>query len=279
MSSAPSPFESLPEEHEQESRPARWMIVAGRRVGVIPSFYQPHADLSLPVRSYEGAPILSQASRPVRIGDVMAERRWAIDGDGRVLRQDLFERQMRIVHEETFGLSAQDGGPDNKPRIPSLEYHHYPEVVAWILTSRDPADPAKHVPMHYDPTPRRKAVPKEYVDASGEAVKDSPDDLIAEAYRDPALRRTLKPHEVARAEEMLGGSIPNREAELEKKIEALLERQTDLEKKIEEGGVGQREFTATAECGKVFYSNTQKRAKHAAKMHIKYCRTCRDGRP
>ena len=47
MTSAPSPFESLPAEHEQASRPARWMVVGGtppRRRGLIPSFYEPHTE-------------------------------------------------------------------------------------------------------------------------------------------------------------------------------------------------------------------------------------------
>lgn len=255
-----------------ESTEARWVVAGEKRRGVLPSFYEPHRDLSLVVKNYDGIPLKSEAGRTFTIGEVLLERRWAVDAEGKCLRQDIFKNLMMRMYEETYKLAARDGGPDNKAQIPPLEYESYPAVEAWVAKMADPNEPYRTVPMHYEPHPKDVKPPDHFYDSDGEVVKGSRLEHLVEAYRSPTLRSTLQPREIAEVEAYLGGSQETRESELEAKI-------AELEKKLDAVLVkpapeppAPTEAKATATCGREFTASSEARAQAAVRMHKKHCR-------
>lgn len=119
--------------------------VAGPRPGektpramIVPPWYKPHADLSLPVVSSKGRPL------GFTIGDVADERRWAIGPDGRCMDQADFQ----LKHDEfRLGQFDWDYPPQKRPPDITFAFEARPTVEGFVSRGPDPADPKRLVDL------------------------------------------------------------------------------------------------------------------------------------
>jgi len=163
---------------------------------------------------------------------VAPDRRWAIQDDGEVLPQNLFERDHLRKYREWFRVAY------NPPaRIPGKETcEPVPNVLEYVSFEVDPTDSSRLRQIGYDPHANRGRRPTHLVDKNGENPRPY-DEVILEQYdRDPSK---LKESERKYAASLRGERSDAGAPELHAKLKLLAElRQT--------GAISDSEFAKQA---------------------------------
>lgn len=111
-------------DYRPEPRPGEQTI----RGAFVPPWYRPHADLGVSVKSQAGKML------GFVIGEVVVERRWAIQDDGRCMDQREFEVKL---HDWRRGQFQWQMPP--KP-VPDLSFESIPSVEGFVSRGEDPAN-------------------------------------------------------------------------------------------------------------------------------------------
>lgn len=197
--------------HADVFNPTR-VIAIPERNAHIPSWYAaaPHQHPENITVTCDGLPLTSPAGadnkRSFTVAEVAPEFRWAIGPDGAVKPQHDFESELQRVYEEycTAVLGTPFAGQIGRERRP--------DVRRYVSRCVNPQDHSKHLVIGYNPaeTAGRKPTSLWTFDKqTGEHKEITGDNRMAvlvAAYRDPVLKKNMKPWEIEDVEKMLAAS-------------------------------------------------------------------------
>jgi hypothetical protein len=278
--SAPFPQSVNPTYDElTRSQKAYFVRINGSIRGLVPSFYQPHQSPSTTtVRDGEAILLAEIDGRPFTVEEMPIERRWAVREDGEILPQHEFQRCYNLWFDDYYRQIGIDD-PEAKVQVGDFKRAPIPSVLNYVTKQVDPRNPEQLVPMHYDPERTRGSVPEHLADSEGETRPAL--EVLQEAYADPRLRTTLKPHEIALVEKSVPVlRTPNAEvAALRAELAELKALMKPVKKKVRSKvSETEKKFAAPpVPCGKVLRGVTAQKATLAARMHAMHCRECKDG--
>ncbi len=140
------------------------------------------------------------------VGDVLPERRWAIQADGEVMPRLEFEQKYLQKLEDWYRYASPEArqGAGGVPKSFKAINEPVPTVVNYVAVRVDPRDERRTLPMHYDPEATRGTRPNRLWDSANERFLEGQERLRAltrQYHQDPSL---LKDYEVAEVEASLG---------------------------------------------------------------------------
>lgn len=179
------------------------VIAIPQRDAHIPSWYVQHQNPEKITVTQDGLPVLSPPGaanrRSFTVAEVAPELRWAIQQNGEVLPQHIFDNQMQQVYEEYSTKVLGDAFVGNVGREKRRN------VCAYVSRCVSQDDPRKLRPIGYDPMANRGRKPTVLWSADGETMIEGDQRLavLIASYRDPVLKNKLKPWELEEVEKVL----------------------------------------------------------------------------
>jgi hypothetical protein len=183
-----------------QRRPTLQELLTPRRQH-IPTFYRGHPDLSAVIEGEDGRPLLAPLDgRPVTVGEVPVERRWAIGSYDRSSRtwnpgvRLLPEQDYTHLHQrwilDYYDLVREKTGIDAVKFEGRIEVEAVPAILDFVLEEVDPDDETKTRTMHYR-NATQGSKPAVLYDSHGEKPRPR-DEVLLETYRQAPERLTEK---------------------------------------------------------------------------------------
>ncbi len=171
------------------------------------SKYVPHENPAGTVVTQDGVPLPGVRGKlQFTVAEVAPERRWVVRPNGEILHQHEFESSLLLWREEYFFgvLGKKPYGDLRKEVIKSVD--------KFVSMTVDSANPKKLIPIGMAEAEARDKGkrPSEWMDSQDNDSSIGGNDrmrLLLHAYRNPDLRKRLKPYEIEECEKHIGESI------------------------------------------------------------------------
>lgn len=161
MTAAAAPFPAT-----DQGQKVHNVTVFSARAEYVPPWYVPHKNLGTLV-TQDGQPVGSGFT----VGEMLPERRWAVQENGELLGQLQFGELYAKKLEQWFLYASPEALEGKGRRAPSsfvTNREHVPSVRDYVSMKIDPRDPRKIIEMGYDPDATKGTRPKRLWDSTKE---------------------------------------------------------------------------------------------------------------